>query len=244
MDLPTIKVERLYRQISNVLIQYIRDGHFAAGQLLPGERDLAKQLGVSRSSVREALIALEINGWVEIRTGHGVYVAQRLPSQEEVPNDEGVGVADLMEAREVVEGEIAALAARKATDAQLADIARLVEEMEGSVDRMAAFHDHDRRFHELIGAMTGNPVFVEITDLLWKKRQSPHYSKFEEQYSGNAIARSMCADHRAILDALRSRNAKAARAAMQTHIRNAQGQLFNAETPGTRRRTARKGNPA
>lgn len=244
MDLPTIKVERLYRQISNVLIQYIRDGHFAAGQLLPGERDLAKQLGVSRSSVREALIALEINGWVEIRTGHGVYVSRKLPDQEAVPNDEGVGVADLMEAREAIEGEIAALAARKATDAQLADLARLVAEMEGTVSDRTAFHDHDRRFHELIGAMTGNPVFVEITDLLWKKRRSPHYSKFEEQYSGNTIARSMCADHRAILDALKGRNARAARAAMQAHIRNAQGKLFDAETPGPKRRAARKGTPA
>ncbi|HYG88162.1 MAG TPA: FadR/GntR family transcriptional regulator [Azospirillum sp.] len=226
MELPTVKVERLYRQISNVLIQFIRDGHFAPGQLLPGERDLAKQLGVSRSSVREALIALEINGWVEIRTGHGVFVSQRLPNAVEVAPDDGVGVEYLMEAREVVEGEIAALAARNATDAQLADITRLVEEMEGQVGDMAAFHDHDRRFHELIGAMTGNPVFVEITDLLWRKRQSPHYVKFEEQYSEGAIAHSMCADHRGILQALQSRNAKAARTAMQKHIRNAQSRLF------------------
>lgn len=226
MELPTVKVERLYRQISNVLITFIRDGHFAPGQLLPGERDLAKQLGVSRSSVREALIALEINGWVEIRTGHGVYVAQKLPDETEVPANEEVGVESLMEARGVIEGEVAALAAKNATDAQLADMAQLIETMEGEVGNMTAFHDHDRRFHALISAMTGNPVFVEITDLLWKKRQSPHYKEFEKQYSGDAVTRSMCTDHRAILDALRARDAKAARSVMQKHIKNAQGKLF------------------
>lgn len=226
MDLPTVKVERLYRQISNVLIRYIREGHFAPGQLLPGERDLAKQLGVSRSSVREALIALEINGWVEIRTGHGVFVSQKLPDASEVPSDEGVGVAYLMEAREVVEGEIAALAAKNGTDEQLAEIARLVAVMENEVADRTAFHDHDRHFHQLIGAMTGNPVFVEITDLLWKKRQSLHYAAFEKQFSGESVARDMCADHRAILGALQSRNSKAAKAAMQKHIKNAYNQLF------------------
>ena len=231
MDLPTVKVERLYRQISNILIRYIREGHFAPGQLLPGERDLAKQLGVSRSSVREALIALEINGWVEIRTGHGVFVSQRLPDASEVPSDESVGVACLMEAREVVEGEIAALAARNGTDEQLADIARLVDVMESEVADRAAFHDHDRQFHQLIGAMTGNPVFVEITDLLWKKRQSLHYAAFEKQFSGETVARSMCADHRAILGALQGRNAEAAKSAMQAHIRNAYDQLFGVQGP-------------
>lgn len=227
MELPTVKVERLYRQISNILIRFIREGHFPPGQMLPGERDLAKQLGVSRSSVREALIALEINGWVEIRTGHGVYVCPTLPDDVEVPADAEAGVADLMEAREVIEGEIAALAARKATDAQLDEIGQLVEAMDGAAPDMAVFHEQDRRFHELIGAMTGNPVFVEITDMLWKKRSSEHYAEFEKQFSGQAVALSMRADHRAILAALQSRDPKAARVAMQKHIRNAQSKLFD-----------------
>ncbi len=236
MDLPTVKVERLYRQISNILITYIRDGHFAPGQLLPGERDLAKQLGVSRSSVREALIALEINGWVDIRTGHGVFVTQKLPNETEVPANEEVGVESLMEARGVIEGEIAAVAARKATESQLAEMAGLIDAMEAEIGDRTAFHDHDRRFHALISAMTGNPVFVEITDLLWKKRQSPHYTEFEKQYSGEAVARSMCTDHRAILDALRARDAKAAKSVMQKHIRNAQSKLFGSKLFGARAR--------
>ncbi|MBY6262690.1 FadR family transcriptional regulator [Azospirillum sp. 412522] len=231
MDLPTVKVERLYRQISNVLIQFIRDGHFAPGQLLPGERDLAKQLGVSRSSVREALIALEINGWVEIRTGHGVYVRPTPPEDAAGGDttDEGIGVEALMEAREAIEGEIAALAAKKATDAQLHDITRIVERMEvdAAAGDMETFHEHDQQFHAMIGAMTGNPVFVEITDMLWKKRKTLHYAKFEHQYSDGSITVDMCADHRVILEAIRSRGAGTARQAMRRHIRNAQKRLFD-----------------
>ncbi|PWC37649.1 FadR/GntR family transcriptional regulator [Azospirillum sp. TSO35-2] len=233
MDLPTVKVERLYRQISNVLIQFIRDGHFAPGQLLPGERDLAKQLGVSRSSVREALIALEINGWVEIRTGHGVYVRPTLPDGAggavEDTADEDIGVEALMEARETIEGEIAALAAKNATDAQLQDITRIVERMEvdAAAGDMETFHEHDQQFHAMIGAMTGNPVFVEITDMLWKKRKTLHYAKFERQYSDSSIIVTMCADHRIILEAIRSRSAGTAKQAMRRHIRNAQKRLFD-----------------
>ncbi|MGV7243704.1 FadR/GntR family transcriptional regulator, partial [Caballeronia sp. M23-90] len=68
MDLPNLKAERLYQKISTLLTGLIKDGTFAQGVALPAERELAKQLGVGRSSVREALIALEIAGWVEIRT--------------------------------------------------------------------------------------------------------------------------------------------------------------------------------
>jgi len=77
MILPTIQPKRLYRQIADLLANHIRNGEFPAGSYLPSERDLAKQLGVSRSSVREALIALEVSGLVEIRVGNGVYVCDQ-----------------------------------------------------------------------------------------------------------------------------------------------------------------------
>ena len=77
MPLQTVEPQRLYRQIAEQVRSLIAGGEFAAGSRLPAERDLAKQLGVSRPSVREALIALEVEGWVEVRTGSGVYVLDR-----------------------------------------------------------------------------------------------------------------------------------------------------------------------
>src|SRR5437868_13875859 len=118
MPLQTIAPRRLYRQIADQLRALIERGEFAVGSRLPPERDLAVQLGVSRPSVREALIALEIQGLVEVRVGAGIFVAQaeRPPT---VPINEGQGPFELLRARWLIEGEIAALAAREATKADL-----------------------------------------------------------------------------------------------------------------------------
>jgi DNA-binding FadR family transcriptional regulator len=83
MPLQTVEPQRLYRQIAEQLRSLIAVGEFAAGSRLPAERDLAKQLGVSRPSVREALIALEVEGWVEVRTGSGVYVLDRTAKERQ-----------------------------------------------------------------------------------------------------------------------------------------------------------------
>ena len=77
MPLQTVEPQRLYRQIAGQLRKLITAGEFVVGARLPAERDLARQLGVSRPSVREALIAMEVEGWVEVRSGSGVYVLDR-----------------------------------------------------------------------------------------------------------------------------------------------------------------------
>ena len=87
MPLQTIEPQRLYRQIAEQLRLRMGQSEFAAGARLPAERDLAKQLGVSRPTVREALIALEVEGWVEVRSGSGVYVLGRAVNQRTEPTD-------------------------------------------------------------------------------------------------------------------------------------------------------------
>src|SRR5688572_18984343 len=160
MALPTLKVERLYRQISNVLINCINTGQFAPGAMIPSERDLSKQLGVSRSSIREALIALEITGWVEIRTGNGVYVSdplpQATPAVQTVSTEEEFSLQSLVKARQVYESMTAELAAINGTEEQrekLRAIARELNELNANND---AFLEADRRFHMMISEMTGN----------------------------------------------------------------------------------------
>src|SRR3982751_2699130 len=126
MPLQTVEPQRLYRQIAEQLRTLISAGEWAVGTRLPAERDLARQLGVSRPSVREALIAMEVEGWVEVRTGSGVYVLDRSkapspghsPRPEQIPPDEW-GPLELIRARRVVEGEVAAMAATQATRKQI-----------------------------------------------------------------------------------------------------------------------------
>ena len=139
MPLQTVESSRLYRQIAEQLRGLIAGGEFAAGQRLPAERDLARQLGVSRPSVREALIALEVEGWVEVRIGSGIYVrpAAHRSGARAPRNGNGTGTdwgpLELMRARELVEGEVAALAARHARKPQVATMAAVLERMREEV---------------------------------------------------------------------------------------------------------------
>ncbi|MBB5191235.1 DNA-binding FadR family transcriptional regulator [Silvimonas terrae] len=226
MDLPTLKVERLYRQISSLIIQYIKDGRFKVGEALPAERDLAKQLGVGRSSVREALIALEIAGWVEIRTGTGVFV---LAAQEPVVAAQGADVTSataLLEARILFEGDLAAVAAERATTAQIAALGLLLEEMANEGEENAAFHDSDRRFHWLIAEMTGNEVLQEMAQTLWNKRYSPLFQQLENHYGVAQWAPQVVAEHRAVHAAIAAHDPVGARAAMQYHLERVLDKLF------------------
>jgi GntR family uxuAB operon transcriptional repressor len=79
IDLPVLKPERLYQKISSLLIGQIQAGQFRSGESLPSERDLAKQLGVSRASVRKALIVMEFFGWITVRSGNGAFVNDAPP---------------------------------------------------------------------------------------------------------------------------------------------------------------------
>ena len=120
MPFQSIEPRRLYRQIADQIRALIRSGEFPAGARLPPERDLAKQLGVSRPSVREALIALEVEGLVEVRIGSGIYVLAPAGAGD-VPAAHGAtaGPFELLRARYVIESECAALAAKSARKAQV-----------------------------------------------------------------------------------------------------------------------------
>src|SRR5947199_382798 len=114
MPLHAIDTDRLYRKIARMISDLIASGEFVAGERLPPERDLARQLGVSRPSVREALIALEVEGYVEVRVGSGVYVLAQRPSDNATALSADSGPFELIRARWLIESECAALAARTA----------------------------------------------------------------------------------------------------------------------------------
>jgi len=130
MPIRTIDNPRLYRQIAAQLSELIASGELVEGSRLPSERDLAEQLGVSRPSVREALIALEVQGKVEVRVGAGIFVARARPVAVPDPHSEGQGPFDLLRARWLIEGEIAAEAARNASATDLAIVQEAVRAME------------------------------------------------------------------------------------------------------------------
>lgn len=224
MPLQTVEPQRLYRQIAEQVRSLIAGGEFAGGSRLPAERDLAKQLGVSRPSVREALIALEVEGWVEVRTGSGVYVLDRTAknaktsrTHAQIPPTEW-GPLELIRARRVVEGEIAALAAvqakRKDTDA----MARAIDAMRADADRNVMPLDGDRAFHTSIVQACGNVVLIETVQGFWDSRRGPLFERLGGYFETVDSWRSAIAEHEAIHAAIRARDAAAARTAMHEHL--------------------------
>lgn len=226
MDLPTLKVERLYRQISNLLISCIKQGQFPAGAILPPERELAKQLGVSRSSIREALIALEITGWVEIRTGNGVYVMNPLPQSESAPAEEEFSLKALIQARQVYEAMTAELAARNGSDDQRAELQEITQDLIQLHVNDDKFLREDKRFHLLIAEMTGNEVLRDMMEYLWNKRKSSRFVRLESHYAESDFPREMNQDHADIAAAIIARDAPQARACMERHLQHVYDRLF------------------
>lgn len=227
MELPTLKVERLYRQISNVLISCIKNGQFAPGEMIPSERDLSKQFGVSRSSIREALIALEITGWIEIRTGNGVYVNNPLPDQPMAQSEEEFSLESLLKARQIFECTNAELAALNGSTEQRKKLAAITQSLTQLNINNDEFLQADRDFHLTISEMTGNEVLHDMMAYLWEKRSSRRFVRLERHYSESDFAREMNADHQAITEAILAGDAPAARAAMQGHLQHVYDQLFD-----------------
>ena len=228
MTLRPLKVERLYKQIFDMLVAAIREGQFAAGEALPPERDLAKRLNVSRSSVREALIALEIAGWVDIRTGSGVFVLRADNTESFIPSDE-TSVEDLLETREILESEIARLAAKRRSAEQLAELAALLEEMKRAVDDSTEFQKYDRRFHVVIGEMTGNTALLELVETIWNKRASTMHRHFESHFGTDTPNDRLIIDHLDIYEAIAAGDAGEAKKAMIRHLRYVRRQFFKNE---------------
>ncbi len=218
MPIQTVEPQRLYRQIAEQLRALLASGEFVAGARLPAERDLARQLGVSRPSVREALIALEVEGWVEVRTGSGVYALDR-SHRKPVPAAEAEwGPLELIRARRVVEGETAALAAVLGKRKDIDAIGRAIDAMRDLAGRNVMPLDGDRAFHIAIVEACGNAVLVETVQRFWDSRRGPIFSRLGGYFETARSWRSAVAEHEAIRDAIAARDADGARTAMHVHM--------------------------
>lgn len=220
MPLQTVEPQRLYRQIAEQLRSLIASGEFTPGSRLPAERDLARQLGVSRPSVREALIALEVEGWVEVRTGSGVYVLPRNGGSThaaQVPATEW-GPLELLRARRVIEGEIAALAATHAKRRHLDAIREAIDFMQADIDRGAAPLEGDRAFHAAVAQASDNAVLLDTVQTFWDARHGPLFERLGGHFETASVWRLAIAEHEAVLAAIRRRDADGARSAMQQHM--------------------------
>lgn len=223
----TPKTARLYQSAAEKIAMSIAVGEYPVGTRLPAERDLATAFGVSRPTIREAIIALELDGLVEVRIGSGVYVVSQSPRSAKVKMD--IGAFELTEARLLLEGEVAALAAVHVTDDDIAELEKLLEKMDtaNKADAQAG-EQVDKQFHAALSRYTRNSAMVATVDLLWTIRtRSPQCVRTFEKSRGKGRAPDI-AEHRAIVDALKDRDPARARAAMRAHLNRVLDYLLDA----------------
>lgn len=217
----TVTREAVPQQIVSRLLDLIQQRHLGPGDRLPAERELAASMGVSRSSLREALQALTVLGVTEMRHGTGTYVSSLEPellvrhlsfvlSLSEHASDQ------LFEARKVVEPAMAALAAKRIDDGTLELLDACVERAEAAIGDAEAFMEYDLELHDAIRVAAENAVLGRFMESI----RSLGLASRRRTGARRAVQEQSVKDHRAIVDALRARDPEAASAAMHRHLEN------------------------
>ncbi len=231
MPLNVIEPKRLYQVVADQIAAVINADEYRPGDRLPTERELARQLGVSRPIIREAMIALEIAGLVDVRGGSGAYVrSHRAPEPPPEPDSAEIGPFDIFAARLAVEGTIAALAAESATEDDLAVMAEAIEEM-----RLAALDGRsttaaNQRFHMTLAHAAQNPMLLKMVETIWAEvpRRGKLWAKLDAR---RQMRPSRVSEHALILRAVAERNPERAYAATRAHLQAAIKDYLNEAPP-------------
>jgi GntR family transcriptional regulator, hexuronate regulon transcriptional repressor len=212
----SITGDRLYQELARKLIAELEAGKYPVGSRLPAERELVARYNVSRPTVREAIIALEVQGLVEVRIGSGAYVL-RIPGKGDIPGF-NITAFELTEARLLFEGEAAALAATQITPDEVAEIEGLLEAIARENQDPGGSDKADRAFHLAIAKATRNNAVLETIERLWELRYSSPEAALLHSKARTANVKPVVEEHTAVLNALRNGDAVTARAAMRTHL--------------------------
>lgn len=220
-----------YQKIADQLRNYIAQGDFKAGSRLPPERDLTQLLGVSRPSLREALIALEIDGDIEIKMGSGVYVRARSKEGKTPGMTLGESPSELMQARALIEGESVILACLHGKKSDYRYLQDCIDAMRASIANGLPPLEDDRKFHQRLARMSGNSALVRIITALFDERHNPisaHLSKHSE----NALTwEAAVVEHEAILRAVAHKDVLGAQTSMRQHLSRSENRWLQALEP-------------
>lgn len=207
---------RLYQRLARTLFEEMSAGTYAVGDRLPAERELSSLYGVSRPAVREAMIALEVQGYIEVRVGAGAYV-RRLPGQNDRPGF-AITAFELTEARMIFEGEAAAQAALHITPEELAELDALVDGIAAENEHVEVTEEADRAFHFAIARATRNAAILQTIEHFWELRVTSPECALLHDKARRAMVRPVVEEHRAVVHALKRRDPGGARQAMRAHL--------------------------
>lgn len=219
MDLTPIARISVKEQVLQQLKQYIVSGGILPGEKLPSERDLAERLGIGRTSVREALKVLEAIGLVESRVGDGTFITSNVGAS--IGRTIGLSlmtwggaIVEILEARRMIEGEAACVAAERATADDLTLMAAELQQMARATN-FRAYLKADMQFHRAVGQATHNTIVSRIVnnliDLLEEVLREAHGDELMTSAEGNST-------HHAVFAAIQARDPAGAAAAMGQHL--------------------------
>jgi DNA-binding FadR family transcriptional regulator len=212
---------RLFWGIVEKIEASINSGVYSPGSRLPPERELAETFNISRPTVREAIIALEVRNKVEVKTGSGVYVSK---SVNQPTSQEKINAFEVTQARALIEGEVAAIAATTITEDELVRLHQTLVDMKNS----QLIAEADKEFHQIIADSTRNNAMILSVENLWKLRSStPEIITDYDSVCSKDISKTL-AEHTAIYQALKSGDATQARIAMHSHFNRLLNALFDA----------------
>lgn len=215
-----IQASRLYEQIVQQIEESIRKRELSEGSQLPAERDLARQFGVSRTAVREAIKALQEKGLVDAFPGRGTFVtngtsnSMRRSLDRIIKSGDPDGWAYLVEIREILEPEIAALAALRTDDQDLAAMEEAVEVMDNAARDSDAFIEADLDFHLALAEAAANPIVLSLIDSIVGLLREQRLLTFRVEGGPERGQHH----HKRILEAVQRHDSQGARAAMHAHL--------------------------
>ncbi len=224
---------RLFWQIVDKLESAINSGQYSPGSRLPPERELAELFKVSRPTIREAIIALEVRERVEVKTGSGVYVTNSTKSDKSITK---VNAFEVTQARALVEGEVAAIAATSITEAELALLHQTLVDMKEDKN----IEEADRKFHQIIAGSTKNKAMILSVNNLWALRNTSPDIIDDYKSVCSVDNHKTIEEHNAIYQALKSGDPSKARKAMHSHFNRLINTLFDAVESKALEETRRK----
>ena len=223
--------KRLYEEIAARIEQHLRSENFQPGDRLPPERELAQQLGVSRPSLREAMIALETAGLIEVLVGSGTFVRALAPEGFKLPwaraGDPGPGVREQFEARKLIEPELAYLAAEFITSEEIDILHKVVYAAAAKFAQGELAEVEDYTYHVTLAEASRNTVLAMLIRHLWDLRQGEMWFKLRARVVLPEHRMEVIADRREIVEALRRRDGVTAKSVMIRYLQRAERRFFD-----------------
>ncbi len=223
MDLKPIKTRKIYEEVVEQIRQLIQEGELQSGDKLLSERELSERLKVSRSSVREALSALELMGLIEVKPGYGTFIRQTNVDSIIAPmalilSMEKDIIFELLEARKVIEVETAALAAERASQEDLKVIEQALMQMRNDLEQHRLGETADHKFHYAIAHATRNSVLKLLMNTISDTMKKTLRSSREQMYATPGTPERLYQEHEQIYNAILQRNPQLARKYMLDHL--------------------------